>query len=106
MPPVVMLTPEGVALCRRNVTSLRTIQPCAQLPEAAQCSPSDEMHIVTGAFRLIASLRAKWALVTRLFAAVRSWLRWDASLKEGTAMAMRTNSTAIATIDSIKVKPH
>ena len=53
----------------------------------------------------MASLRATWALATRLFANPFSLADNVASLKFGTANATRTASTASATISSMSVKP-
>src|SRR6185369_647452 len=85
--------------------SLKMIQPCCQPDVAAQLVPSDDLHILTDALRLIASLRASWALaMNELLNDARRLLR-KAWLNDGSAMAAKTPSTVRLTISSIMVKP-
>src|SRR5687767_3397673 len=72
-PPVgVILNPVGAAAWRWITVAPRaTIQPCSQ-PPVPQLVPLDETHKVTGALRLIASLRASAALTTSSFASDRT----------------------------------
>ena len=72
IPPAVILMPGGAAACAFSRVPLRMTQPCSQPPDPAQVSPSADMHSVTTALRLSASLRARYALAARSLADARN----------------------------------
>src|SRR5688572_29332545 len=99
------MTVSFVSTAPSLLMSLKTIQPCCQVPAVAQVSPSAERHIRTTVLRLIASLRASRALEMKLLAYDVSLLLVMALLYEGAAAAAIIARIATVTIASMSVNP-
>jgi hypothetical protein len=81
------------------------IHPFSQLALVLHAAPSVETHIVMGALRLNASLRATFALATKVLAIDPNWLPSDASRNDGIAMPSKMPRIATAINISGSVKP-